>query len=113
MIDMMRGAYTAYFDDDNLASNSDLLLLCMAVGVGQMEGKPMSALKLAQYIGMPRPTAMRKLAELQALGLIQRPTRSKYTFGILETPSPVHARVIAALDRRVRDASTELSRLDT
>lgn len=110
-IDMVRLAYTAYFAGDNFASGSELVLLCMAVGIGQLEGKPMSASKIAQYIGMPRATVMRKLAELQAMGLIERPTQRAYTLGMLETPGASHMRVIAALERRVHEASTELSKL--
>ncbi|MDT9046471.1 helix-turn-helix domain-containing protein [Escherichia coli] len=112
-IDMVRLAYSAYFSDDNFSSHADLVLLCMAVGIGQLEGRPMSASKIAQYIGMPRVTVLRKLADLRARGLIERPTRRAYTLGSLEVPGPKHSRIIAALQRRVHEASTELSKLDS
>lgn len=112
-VDMMRLAYTAYFEGGNFGAGSDLVLLCMAVAIGQLEGRPMSANKIAQYVGIPRATVMRKLAELQTRRLIERPTPRAYILGTIEVPGPEHMRVIAALERRVREASTELSKLDS
>ncbi|WP_369015478.1 hypothetical protein, partial [Escherichia coli] len=48
---------------------------------------------------MPRVTVLRKLADLRARGLIERPSRRAYTLGSLEVPGPAHSLIIAALQR--------------
>lgn len=41
-----------------------------AVIIGQVEGRPMPAAKLAEYAGMARPSAARRLRELQSSGIV-------------------------------------------
>lgn len=48
------------------------LLICVALFVGQAEGRPMSAAKVAVYIGIPRGTVARRLAGLVRDGLVER-----------------------------------------
>ncbi|EHP42310.1 hypothetical protein OR16_15314 [Cupriavidus basilensis OR16] len=56
----------------------DVLLVC-AVAVGDLEGKPMTAWKLAAYVGMPRPTIVRRLARMARAGLVARDGRGRYS----------------------------------
>lgn len=56
---------------------ADVLLIC-AVAIGDLEARPMTAFKLAQYIGMPRPTVVRKLARMARAGLVVRDGRGRY-----------------------------------
>lgn len=42
-------------------ADHSLLLIGSAIMVGHAENKPMNATKIAQYIGMPRSTVIRKL----------------------------------------------------
>ncbi|WP_367949109.1 helix-turn-helix domain-containing protein [Paraburkholderia sp. NMBU_R16] len=49
-----------------------------AVAIGDLEGRPLTAYKLAQYIGMPRPTVIRKLASMTCAGLVERDARRRY-----------------------------------
>lgn len=72
VLDDTRELSFALLRERRFASHAgDVLLLC-AVAVGHGEGKPMTAHKLAGYVGMPRPTAVRRLQHLCALGLVQR-----------------------------------------
>src|SRR3569833_117560 len=53
-------------------ADHSLLLIGSAIMVGHAENKPMSATKIAQYIGLPRSTVIRKLNEFQGAGVISR-----------------------------------------
>lgn len=112
-ITLMRAASTEYFGNEKAASICDAVLLVMAVAIGQLERNPMSASKIAQFVGMPRVTALRKLNELHVRGFVERPTKSKYTLPLREFNKPAIIRAVAALARSVHRASTELSKLDT
>lgn len=63
------------------ANASDVLLLC-AVAVGHLEAKPMGAMKVAAYCGIPRPTCMRRLGVLQRAGLVERDRHKRYTLTV-------------------------------
>jgi hypothetical protein len=49
----------------------DIVLVACAVVIGHTEGRPFTAAKLAQFVGMPRSTALRKLNALVDLGVIE------------------------------------------
>lgn len=53
-------------------ADHSLLLIGSAIMVGHAEDKPMSATKIAQYIGLPRSTVVRKLNEFLRSGVITR-----------------------------------------
>jgi hypothetical protein len=59
-----------YFAD--LGSQAELRLVLHAVWYGHLTGRPMTALKLAEFIGMPRATVRRKLADLVRLGCAEQ-----------------------------------------
>ncbi|MDN7545446.1 helix-turn-helix domain-containing protein [Burkholderia cenocepacia] len=59
------------------ASNAPDLLLA-AVAIGDLEAKPLTAFKLADFIGMPRPTVIRRLAAMARSGLVERDSRRRY-----------------------------------
>lgn len=110
---LMRSAHTAYFNRvRKFAPNSDYVLICLAVAIGEIDGKPLSASRISEYIGMPRVSVMRKLTELQARGLIERPARSKYTFGSFALTPEEYEMVLASMKKMIHRASTELSKLD-
>jgi hypothetical protein len=44
---------------------SDRLLVLAAIALGTIEGRPFRAQKLAEYVGMPRTTLLRRLEELR------------------------------------------------
>jgi DNA-binding MarR family transcriptional regulator len=48
------------------------IVLAMTVFIGQFEGRPFTAHKLAQYLRMPRPTVTRKLDRMVRDGVLER-----------------------------------------
>jgi DNA-binding MarR family transcriptional regulator len=48
------------------------LLLRSAIYVGTVEGRPLTVAKLATYVGIPRPTVVRRLRALERRGLVVR-----------------------------------------
>ncbi|WP_223855288.1 helix-turn-helix domain-containing protein [Ralstonia solanacearum] len=56
------------------ARAADLLIL-IGVMIGEAEGRPLGAFKLAELVGVPRPTVIRRLARMARAGLVQRDGR--------------------------------------
>jgi len=76
MIDMFRTFYQG--DDDRFGSNADLILVVCAIAVGSHTGRPMGVTKIANYIGMPRASVVRKIAYLREKGWVEPVGRSKW-----------------------------------
>ncbi|MGL3208667.1 helix-turn-helix domain-containing protein [Bradyrhizobium sp. BR 1433] len=53
-------------------SHAGDLLIDTAVFIGTVEERPMTATKLANYVGMPRPTVIRRLNILRRRGSVER-----------------------------------------
>jgi predicted transcriptional regulator len=53
-------------------ADHSLLLIGSAIMVGHAEARPMNATKIAQYIGLPRSTVIRKLNQFLKAGVIAR-----------------------------------------
>lgn len=95
----------------NAEGLADALLLA-AVYVGQHGGRPMTAHKLAQVSGIPRPTVARKMRELEAVGLLViAQGAGRVSDGLLDSPEfdAESKRVERLLHRTCR----QLSKLDT
>ncbi|WP_167810498.1 helix-turn-helix domain-containing protein [Ralstonia pseudosolanacearum] len=75
----MRALSIALLRERRFASRAGDVLLLVGVAIGDAEGKPMTAYKLAQYIGMPRPTVIRRLARMARDGLVRRDGRGRYS----------------------------------
>jgi hypothetical protein len=56
----------------NKPANYSLLLIGSAIMVGHAENRPMNATKIANYVGLPRSTVIRKLNEFLRVGAIAR-----------------------------------------
>lgn len=113
LLDMMRSAARVVLSAHYGASLADEVMLCAAVYIGHHEGRPMSAAKLADYIGMPRPTVIRKLADLELRGLVKPDAARRWH---IATDSPdVAAKVASVIDvllPLIHKTATSLSRLD-
>lgn len=55
------------------------LLIRAAVYLGTIEGRPMTPTKLAAYIGIPRPTVLRRLQAMERRGLVDHRGRAWFT----------------------------------
>lgn len=75
----MRALSLVLLGQHRFASHAGDVLLLVAVAIGDMEGKPMAAYKLAGYAGMPRGTVIRRLARMAHSGLVERGSRGRYT----------------------------------
>ncbi|WP_175978032.1 hypothetical protein [Burkholderia sp. BCC1047] len=60
------------------ANAPDLLLIC-AVAIGDLEARPMTVFKLAEYIGMPRGIEIRRLARMTRAGPVVKDGMRRYT----------------------------------
>ncbi|BAO20633.1 hypothetical protein [Pseudomonas phage PPpW-3] len=72
MLDIMRVYCSTYFPERHFGTCANDLLLCAAVLVGQAEGRPLNASKLADFVGIPRPSVIRKMAAFESIGLVKR-----------------------------------------
>ncbi|WP_144061890.1 helix-turn-helix domain-containing protein [Ralstonia pseudosolanacearum] len=75
----MRALSIALLRERRFASRAGDVLLLVGVVIGDLEHRPMTAYKLAQYIGMPRPTVIRRLARMARDGLVRRDGRGRYS----------------------------------
>lgn len=56
-------------------SRTALLMIGAAVYVSTVEGRPITAKKLAGFVGQPRPTVVRRLHVLNRLGVLEQTGR--------------------------------------
>lgn len=78
ILDDMRQLSIALLRERRFASRAGDVLLLVGVAIGDLEAKPMTAYKLASYVGMPRGTVVRKLARMARAGLVLRDGRGRY-----------------------------------
>lgn len=113
LIEMVRTSARVFNDGENISQNySDLLLTC-AIYLGEAEGKPMSAGKLAIFIGMPRPTVLRRLADLEARSHTYKDARGSWRIPANEM---LWKKITVAVRQNVaciQRASLALSKMDT
>jgi hypothetical protein len=94
-------------------SSADSIIVMCGIWIGQAEGKPMTAAKLAQFIGMPRATVIRKVNDLLKLGIV-----SEVGNGLLMVRLDsaelvaIHKAGISANAKHIHSASRRLSKLD-
>ncbi|MDF3106943.1 helix-turn-helix domain-containing protein [Burkholderia semiarida] len=78
ILDDMRQLSIALLRERRFASRAGDVLLLVGVAIGDLEARPMTAYKLASYVGMPRATVIRRLASLARAGLVERDGRRRY-----------------------------------
>ena len=112
MIDIMRTVHDAYVPaNEPFGVRLETCFIGLCVAVGDLDGRPFSVAKIAAYVGVPRTTVMRKLAQLESWGFIYREGR-RYYLREEKLNSPIGMRKY----NRVRDilnrATAELAILD-
>jgi DNA-binding IclR family transcriptional regulator len=84
----------------------------LCVAVGDIDSKPFSVAKIADYMRVPRTTVIRKLKQLQSWGLIDR--RGRYFYMREQTlNSLIGMRSYRQVRRTLSKATEELTVLDT
>lgn len=108
---LVRSVAQDYLAAEMAASVADDAILCCAILIGQVDRRPMTATKLCQYIGMPRPTVFRKVRDMEKRGLVaivnrkvMLPADKVVESGLIET--------VSAACRQIHRISEELSKLD-
>lgn len=102
----------AYFEGDKPADRVNDILICGAVMVGQAEGHPLNASKVADLVGMARPTVIRRLAVLEKKGLVVRAGRTfKMRHEFVNSDRVVQAGISAR--KAIFTAHAQLSKLDS
>jgi DNA-binding IclR family transcriptional regulator len=84
----------------------------LCIGVGALDGMPFSVAKIAAYMRVPRTTVIRRLAQLQSWGLIDRQGRNYYLHE-KTLNSLIGLRSYRQVRRILSEAIEELSVLDT
>ncbi|AWM87343.1 helix-turn-helix domain-containing protein [Microvirga sp. 17 mud 1-3] len=99
-------------NQERFGTHADTVILCCAIHVGHAEGRPMSASKLADYAGMPRPTVIRKLRELEACGAIERTAGGGF---VMSRTHAFYGRgaMISEAARLIHKAAGKLSKMDS
>lgn len=99
-----------YMGDEMFSASSGDVMLCCGIFVGQAEGRPMTAGNLADYIGMPRPTVVRRLKALEKRGLVEMDgSKALLPMCIINSPAMTTGEVV----RRVHRVSANLSKMDS
>jgi biotin operon repressor len=103
MIGMARELHRSLFPTraGRQAGHLDCILVACCVSVGHAEGRPMSSTKVAHLLGLPRTTVSRRLAELVAVGAVERHGFKYYVSA--ERQRRVDARQFARIGRILRD----------
>lgn len=75
---IIRSMNVIYMDSKRFEGSANDTILCSAVFIGQAEGKPFNATKLSHFTGIPRPTVIRRLKELERAGFVKKTCRRSY-----------------------------------
>ena len=79
MIDLMRTVHGAYAPvSEPFGTRVETFFLGLCVAVGDYDDKPFTVAKIAAYMRVPRTTVIRRLAQLQSWGLIDRQGKNYY-----------------------------------
>lgn len=90
------------------ARHLDTLLVACAVTIGHIEARPMTVTKVAIFLGLPRSTAARRLAELTAAGAIVRRAAHYY---VADSGPAQDAATIARIGRHYRELALALRQI--
>lgn len=114
ILEALREVSEIHFGTGKLASRADEVLICTAIFIGQAEGRPLTVSKLADYIGMPRPTAIRKVASLVRRGIVTEvPETKRLLIESAELYSAEMVRASRETIKKIKAAARDVSKLDT
>ena len=113
MIDIMRTVHGAYAPASQpFGARLETFFIGLCIAVGDLDGKPFSVAKIASYMHVPRTTVIRRLAQLQSWGLIDRQGR-QYYLREKTLNSLIGMRSYQQVRRVLNRATAELTILDT
>jgi hypothetical protein len=113
MIDAMRSLHGAYAPtQEPFGTRLETFFVGFCVALGDIEGKPFSASKIAAYLHMPRTTVMRRLKRLENWDIVCRHGRRYYIRDTMLN-SLMGIRSYLQIRRMIGRAGEELTVLDT
>lgn len=110
-LDILRSFGTGYFQSKRYGSRADDLALCAALFIGQAEGRPLTAAKLATYAGQARPSVVRRLKEWLQAGFVERQGQG-YVLALTVINGSDVVRAAKSAQKRLRSAAKALDALD-
>jgi hypothetical protein len=84
------------------------VLTLAAISLGEMEGRPFTVTKLANYLKMPRGTVQRRLADLVEKGYIMRKPSGSYVPNPERINSPAADMITDKVSGLIRRAAADL-----
>jgi hypothetical protein len=113
MIDIMRNLHGAYApSDEPFGTRLETFFVGFCVALGDIEGKPFSASKIAAYLHMPRTTVNRRLKRLENWNMVYRHSR-RYHVRDTMLNSLMGMRSYLQIRRMIAKADEQLTVLDT
>ena len=110
-LDLVKSGSQFCGEDVFEASVRDLLLY-LAIYIGHAEKRPMSSGKLSEYIGMPRPTVIRRLSELQRVGVIAKTSTGLWCLADGERGEALMKNMFSEKLKHIHSATRRLSIMD-
>src|SRR6516165_5304325 len=110
VLGLLRTVRNAYTPELTLEEASEFLFLMMHLFIGHVQGRPLSASRLARIAEMPRTTALRRIAALIELGYLERVGNSYYLTAKANVPN--QRRVLLGHINYIQHAAKELSKMD-
>ena len=112
MIDSMRSLHGAYAPShEPFGTRLETFFVGFCVALGDIEGKPFSANKIAAYLHMPRTTVRRRLKRLEGWDIVYCHSR-RYHLHETNLNSLMGMRSYLQIRRMLGKAGEELSALD-
>jgi DNA-binding transcriptional ArsR family regulator len=113
ILETLRGYSRAYLGSERVGDHAGDLMIMIALLLGQIEGRPLSASDIAEYIGMPRATVLRHLSAISKhVELIRQKDGRRTTFIMGRASNPELADLIRKINSRVSAACRELAKMD-
>ena len=110
VLNLLRTVRNAYTPELTLEEASQFLFLMMHLFIGHVQGRPLSASKLARIAEIPRTTVLRRLARLIELGYLERVGDSYYLTAKSNVPN--QRRVLLEHINNIQHAAKELSKIE-
>lgn len=89
------------------------VLLIAGIYIGLADRRPMTAGKLAAYLGMPRATATRHLQEMMRIGIIEQDAQHRWKLTGRPEHHEILSRAVIANTQHILRAAASLSKMDT
>jgi hypothetical protein len=112
LLEMMRALALGYHGTPYFGRNADAVILRAAVFIGQAEGRRMNVSKLAEYCGIPRATAIRKLSAMAKQGILHKGPDGVYCVPIALANSPDVLQMSRQMRAIIARAHEQLSKMN-